>query len=239
LSFLYSAKFWPNIFVSKMPFKIYEYQKMVGSSYILPTDCILDLGCGNGLQTCLLSKKARKVIGIDICNLKKAEEKKRRIEGKYDVEFLRTRLQDAPFQNGMFDKIFSFCVVEHIPEYVEILRLCYSYLKSGGELIISVDSLEGIPSYLKANHAKKHAVSHYFKKEELEKLLKDLVFREIHVQPVFCSNLAYRWYRKGIHNGFSYGIYEAMWKWLLLSVSEFFFLSRKSKGIFLIASCRK
>lgn len=238
MSLLYSIRLWPNIYVCNNPFKIFEYRTLTRLTRFSGTELVLDLGCGSGLQTCCLASKVRKVVGIDICDLAKAEEKARRIRGKVAVEFLRTRVQDAAFPDGMFDKIFSFCVIEHIPEYWEILQKCSALLKHQGELIISVDSLETIPSEIKAVHAKEHAVSHYFQCEELRNLLQELLFRDVDVQPMFRSKLAARMFCRGIQTGFSYTARGAILRWLALRVSEY--LSRKSmEGIFLVATCRK
>ncbi|MFO7890236.1 MAG: class I SAM-dependent methyltransferase [bacterium] len=235
---LYSSRFFPNIYVTGSPFKIYEYHSLLRFTRFSGNELILDLGCGSGLQTCLLAKKSSKVFGLDVGDLTKAEAKAHRLENKLNIQFINTRLQDAPFSNGMFDKIFSFCVIEHIPEYLEILQLCHSLLKKGGELIISVDSLAGIPADLKNRHARQHAVSHYFRYEELKDLLTELTFREVRIKPMFCSKLAHTWFRKGILKGFSYGIKKAIMMWLAMSIFEFFCCKRK-EGIFLTAHCRK
>ncbi len=109
--FLYSTRMFPNIYVYGNPFKILEYGHLVSLTTFSGIELVLDVGCGSGLQTCCLARKARKVIGLDICDLAKAEEKGRRIQSRFEVEFIRSRLQEALFSDGMFDRIFSFSVV--------------------------------------------------------------------------------------------------------------------------------
>jgi ubiquinone/menaquinone biosynthesis C-methylase UbiE len=238
MRFLYKRRFWPNIYVSKNPFKIYEYNRMIHLAHPNTSDVVLDFGCGNGLQACLLAKKSRKVIGIDICNLAKAEAKKQVMNVRYQVEFIQSRLERAHFSKGLFDKIFGFCVLEHLSEYRETLMLFHKFLKDGGELILSVDSLESIPSDLKAKHAREHSVKHYFQREEIQTLLHQFCYKDVHIEPMICSHAGYRMFRQGIQNGFNYGIGESMWKWLLLNISENL-NGKREKGIFLTVHCRK
>lgn len=235
---LYRNRLFPNIFLRKDPFKILEYRHLIKGTRFTGTELVLDLGCGNGLQTCCLAKRVSKVIGLDICDLTKAEAKAQRLQGRCEVEFLQSRLQEAPFADGTFDKIFSFCVIEHIPEYKEILRMCCDFLKSQGELIITVDSLEGIPAELKAIHAKEHAVSHYFRSQELRNLLQELPLREVEVQPLLRSKLAAKMFCRGIQTGFSYTVGGALKRWIVLCVLESI-CRRSNEGIFLVARCRK
>ncbi len=238
MNFLYSARLFPNIYVSKSPFKIFEYRHLTGLTRFSGTELVLDLGCGSGLQTCCLARKARKVIGLDICDLAKAEEKGRRIRSRFEVEFIHSRLQDASFPNGTFDRIFSFCVIEHILEFREILQKCCDLLKSPGELILSVDSLAAIPSKLKKIHEKDHAVSHYFMSEELRSLLQELPFSEVDVHSLLRSGLAAKMFCRGIQSRFSYSISGAVLRWFALCVSESL-CRRSGEGVFLAARCRK
>ncbi len=108
---VYSSRLFPNIWAYSNPMKILEFQTMVGLAGFSGDDVVLDLGCGNGLQTCCLAKMAKRVVGVDIGDMSKAEDKARRVASKVNVQFLQSRLQDAPFSDEMFDKVFSFCVI--------------------------------------------------------------------------------------------------------------------------------
>jgi ubiquinone/menaquinone biosynthesis C-methylase UbiE len=238
MSILYSARFFPNIYVSQNPFKILEYQHLMDLTEFSGAELVLDWGCGSGLQTLLLAEKARKVIGLDIRDLSKAEKKARRVEGRLNVKFLQGRMQDSPFPDGMFDKVFCICVLEHIPEYREVLQECFNLLKDDGELLLSVDSLAGLPPDLVDKHAKDHSVSHYFDAEELQELLSAVMFQEVKVHPIMRSKFAKWMFCNGIRGGFSYTVQGAMARWLALSVSEFF-CPKREEGIFLLARGRK
>jgi len=236
-SLLYSSRFFPNIWVCQNPLKVFEYRHLVALTRFSGSELVLDLGCGSGLQTCCLARMSRKVIGIDIADLSKAQDKARRVAGKLHVEFIQTRLQDAAFERGTFDRIFSFCVIEHIPEYRQVMELCASLLKPGGEFVISVDSLHGVSDELRATHALRHHVHHYFQAEELRSLLSECGFGDVQVHAILRSRLAARLFCRGIRGGFSYTLGETFWRWLCLCVAET--LSPKdAPGVFLVARCR-
>jgi 2-polyprenyl-3-methyl-5-hydroxy-6-metoxy-1,4-benzoquinol methylase len=185
-----------------------------------------------------LAKHAKRVVGIDIADLSKAEAKARRLASKVDVEFLRSRLQDAPFSDESFDKVFSFCVIEHIPEYREIMQKCFDLLKPGGEFVISVDSLHGIDPELKALHAERHHVVHYFEAPELHAILSECGFGEVHIQGLYRSKYSEKLFSRGILDDFSHTLSATFRRWLTLRITES--LSPKSEeGIFLVAKCRK
>lgn len=59
-------------------------------------------------------------------------------------------------------------MIEHISNYVEVLREAYRILKKDGQMIFSVDCLESIEdNELLEKHKKEHYVEKYFKREEL------------------------------------------------------------------------
>jgi SAM-dependent methyltransferase len=53
----------------------------------------------------------------------------------------RTFLNDAPLEEGTFDRVFSISVLEHVPadEMPGIVKRAYNLLKPGGMLVVTVD----------------------------------------------------------------------------------------------------
>jgi 2-polyprenyl-3-methyl-5-hydroxy-6-metoxy-1,4-benzoquinol methylase len=224
--------------VTLNPFKVTEFGRLVGLTSFLGDECVLDFGCGSGLQTLCLARRVARVVGIDIGDLTKAEERHRRMACSGEVQFIRARLQDARFHAGTFDKVFSFCVIEHIPEYRETMELCRALLKPGGEFIISVDSLHDVPGELKAEHSRRHHVQHYFEAAELRALLAECGFRDVHVEAMFRSRPARRLFCRGIERQFRYTLAETFWGWLVISIGDRLASSR-ADGVFLAARARR
>src|ERR1035437_10129097 len=114
----------PSVWMLRNPFKIYECQELMRDSGLSAGDSILDLGCGRGMQTQLLAESCSSAVGVDT-----SEEqigyanlfvRHSRVEPK--VKFICSTLQQARLPGGSFDKVFSFCVLEHIPKLHEVLK---------------------------------------------------------------------------------------------------------------------
>lgn len=84
-----------------------------------PNDTVLDIGCGNGALTYDLSKKVKKVIGIDLNkeNVKIAKEK----YPAPNIEYIIADTTNYKF-NQKFDAIVLSNVLEHIKNRVEFLN---------------------------------------------------------------------------------------------------------------------
>jgi len=119
--------------------KDYEKESKLVLSKIGSGKDILDVGCGTGTHSCIVSKKSNLVVGIDIS--------KHMIEiasGKYNdienLEFLNTSVEDYAEQSAdKFDLIISmFNVVNHISSLESLLSFfdaCSKLLKEGGLII--------------------------------------------------------------------------------------------------------
>lgn len=229
---------FPNIYLYNNPYKIFEYRELVKHTRFSKTDRLLDLGCGAGIQACCLARRVRLVVGLDICDLSQAKQMARMLDDRHHVEFIRGRLQDSHLPDKSFDKIFSFCVIEHIPDYTDVLRACRDILVMDGEMILSVDSLATIPLDVKARHAKKHAVVKYFRPEELRQILHKTGFRHISVYPMLRSKHAARMFSRGIQNNFRYTPMQTVFEYVMLCLFESVCRSNEG-GVFLAARCRK
>lgn len=209
LRWFYNGLF-PSIWLYSNPFRIAEYQAVLKGVDLRKTDRVLDIGCGAGIQTYCIGMRVGKTIGIDLVDPRHANSEQHRIEGKADVEFRNSRLQDSGFAPGSFDKIFSFCVIEHIPEYDEIFRLCHRMLKPGGSLHFSVDALASITDErLLAKHKVDHQVVQYFTPRGIEAALRAAGFEQVQASYLFRSSLAKRLFEDGIRRRFSYRLLES------------------------------
>lgn len=133
---------------------------------------ILDVGCADGYITEKLSKKARKVVGIDInCKLINLAIKKNR---RKNVEYICSDIMNYNFKEK-FDFIILSNVLEHIEKRIELLKKLKLY---GSVLLIRVPLIDRswLPLYKKKlGYEYRTADSHYIEytylsfKRELEK----------------------------------------------------------------------
>ncbi|CAG1004019.1 Arsenite methyltransferase [Methanosarcinales archaeon] len=235
-------RLYPHTFFTFSPFKIYEFAELQRGLKISKDEMVLDIGCGSGLQTMLIGKKCKKVIGIDISEkaITIAKSISHYMKGRFNIEFRCIKLENANFENEFFDRIFSFCVIEHISNYSEILKEAHRILKNNGQMIFSVDSLENIKDIkLVEKHKKQHFVEKYFKKEELKTILEEIGFKRIEIYPIFKSNFARELFiEKVINRSSKFGFIIPILTYWVLRYEEYKYRD-EDKGIFLIAKCYK
>lgn len=154
---------------------IHRYQEVV--PYIASKDTILDLACGTGFGSDVLSSHTEGiVIGGDI-----AIEVIKECNSTWKRKNLLFEMLDGtklPYNDAYFDKIVSFETIEHTEYYLEMLREFFRALKPGGLLFLSTPNfLVNSPSGVVTNpyHTQE------FTYDELKKMLYD-VFTDIKIK---------------------------------------------------------
>ena len=237
---LRNSRFYPHIYFASSPFKIVEYARMREGISFRPDDLILDVGCGAGLQTLLFGMRAKQIIGIDPNPnaVGRAVSDHRECAPRIPAEFRTTTIENAGFPAGMFSKVFSVCVLEHIPNYRSALKECFRVLRPGGVLSISCDSLETIDDEgLKRMHAEQHHVEHLFTAESLKADLERMGFQNVQVYSIFRSGFARNLFMRAIRNNFQFRQSTSIGLSWLLRLTDF--VTRSDPGLFLIARAVK
>jgi len=108
---------------------------------IKSSDVILDAGCGEGFISYKLSKKAKKVVGIDIS--KEVIDYNQKISNS-KLEFLTLDLNDLSKKNdGRFDKIICMDVLEHANNFTSIIDNFSKVVKNGGIVLATIPIYKG------------------------------------------------------------------------------------------------
>jgi len=76
---------------------------------------VLDLGCNTGYGTFLLSKNARRIVGVDVSL--KAITRAKSLYHADNLEFIHTDGKTVPIADRSFDVIVAFQILEHIVDY--------------------------------------------------------------------------------------------------------------------------
>jgi len=101
---------------------------------------ILEIGCGVGAQTAIISSqnKESEIVSIDISK-RSIDIAKTKIE-KLGIKNVTFRVQDvralSKAKDGVFDHIFICFLLEHLSNPVEILRMVKKMLKPGGTITV-------------------------------------------------------------------------------------------------------
>lgn len=171
-----------------------EYQSLKRMLALRPSDHLLDVGSGDGFWTASFSTHAARVTGLEpderMLNLA------RRLYQRPNVEYVQGSAESIPYPSNTFDKVVSVSCLEHFANPLQGLREMARVLKPGGRLAISVDSLlaENSPPSFREWHTRRHFVTHYFNREELEGMMKTVGLRcePERTEHLFRSRLAAR-----------------------------------------------
>lgn len=188
-------KLFPNrlVLVQVGPQKLIEFDEIARMAGLNPDDSVLDIGCGIGLQTLLLGKHSRHVLGIDLSNraIETADAIARASLLSSSVTFVQGDVAETDFDKNSFSKIVSFCVLEHIPDWPRVLKKAHEWLAPGGYLVISVDSLATIKDNdVIRKHKKDYSVVTYFDSQTLASGLRDAGFSCIELRSILKSRHA-------------------------------------------------
>jgi SAM-dependent methyltransferase len=197
----------PRAWMRPNPFKVYEFHEVVSPSNLQTDHKVIDLGSGHGYAAWLLAERCASVIGIEPSQ--KAVEYAQRFSGRSrrkNVEFISTVLERAELPANSFDRIYSFCVLEHIENLETVLAVAYSILKPGGEMHVSVDSLGNISDKeLIAKHKRDHAVHQYFTPVSIRQAFEAAGFSVMQAYPIMTGSFAGQEFEKRIRGDYGYG----------------------------------
>lgn len=152
---------------------------------------MLDLGCGGGRNTVMLSQKNFNVYGCDSSSamIRETQEKLRGICNceKPNERILLSEMSMLPFKNEFFDIILSNGVIHNafnVEEYKRTLNECYRTLKEESTLYLSIFTSDTIDSEVKLVEGTSNIYITpdglrmvLFNKEEIIKLLAAIGFR--------------------------------------------------------------
>jgi len=193
LRMLSAVRLYPNRFFIREPFKIVEYEALMSLADLQPSDSVLDVGCGSGLQTVMMSQRCDEIQGVDLSegSLEYARRLARFASRKKNIELIAGDITRLELPESHFDKVLSYCVLEHIPDWELALRRIHRCLRPGGRLIISVDSLSSIKDQgTIEKHRKHNHVAHYFHRDDLKASLEGAGFGDVRVRSIFTSEHA-------------------------------------------------
>lgn len=99
----------------------------------LGTDICLDIGCGKGELSALLSKRVNRVIAVDLAD--KMVEYAQSNNAAENIEYICGNILDMVYAPSSFDIIISTATAHHLP-YGWLLEFAKDKLRPGGKLII-------------------------------------------------------------------------------------------------------
>ncbi|MBI5399101.1 methyltransferase domain-containing protein [Candidatus Saganbacteria bacterium] len=164
---------------NKIDFLIQKRRIKLIENFVPPNSYILDIGCGYYPQNLInLRQKIKQAVGIDkdIPDTVLAP----------NIRFIKTEFKTIiPLPNNEFDCVLILAVLEHLDHPPEIIRECYRVLKPGGRIIITIPTNYSkaillILAYL--GLISKEEIfdhKHYFRKEEINKMLLQAKFKKI------------------------------------------------------------
>ncbi len=110
-----------------------------------PGDRILELGSGVGV---LADEIARKLDSGKLTGVENSAEQLAQCPEPYDkLEFIRADVQDLPFVDDLFDKVYGRYILEHVPQPDQVVIEALRVLKPGGAVYFQENAILHLEFY--------------------------------------------------------------------------------------------
>ncbi|HET8549796.1 MAG TPA: methyltransferase domain-containing protein [Bryobacteraceae bacterium] len=96
---------------------------------------VLDLGCGTGYGAAELAIAAASVIAVDVATNVIVDASK--AYARANLRFVPGSAARLPFRDASFDLIVAYEVIEHLPDWPELIRETRRVLAPGGQVLLS------------------------------------------------------------------------------------------------------
>lgn len=139
-----SYKFWDRVSgwskaESAANSTLVKYLNHKIGTLIMPSDTVLDFGCGTGTITLRIARNANKVYGVDVSGgmLKRAQQnlKNQHID---NAVFTKITTLNEMFKDDFFQVTTTFNVLQYIENRKELFSQFYKLLTTQGTLIVAV-----------------------------------------------------------------------------------------------------
>jgi ubiquinone/menaquinone biosynthesis C-methylase UbiE len=97
---------------------------------------VLDVGCGSGLFFGQIASQADMVVGVDVSR-KLLLKAKKQAEAFGNVFVLQADADHLPFTDGFFEVVFSFTVLQNMPNPAETLGEFKRVAEFGGRVVVT------------------------------------------------------------------------------------------------------
>jgi ubiquinone biosynthesis O-methyltransferase len=98
---------------------------------------ILDVGCGDGALTYLMSMDGPKVVGIDTSPLAISYARQMTRSLNSQLEFVVGSALQIPFGDAAFDIVTAIDIIEHMDKPDDMIKECRRAVKPGGLVVLS------------------------------------------------------------------------------------------------------
>lgn len=112
-----------------------------------PTDCFLDVGCGEGYYTIALSQQAGYTTGVDMSWSILSVLKSLKAFPDHKLQLVNSDVERLPFANRSFDKILCSHVLEHVLDDRAVLSEIHRVLTDEGQAVLAIP-LKYTPQYM-------------------------------------------------------------------------------------------
>lgn len=148
------------------------------ASNFIKNKIVLDIACGEGYGSNLLSKNASKVIAVDI-----DKETLEHAKNKYstsNIDFKHGSVTNIPLLSKSIDVIVSFETLEHILEHEKMIDEFKRVIKDDGIIIISSPNKLNYTD--KVNHVNTHHLKELYESEFIDLMKNNFEFFDIYYQ---------------------------------------------------------
>jgi 2-polyprenyl-6-hydroxyphenyl methylase/3-demethylubiquinone-9 3-methyltransferase len=115
------------------PWRVGFLKRIVSSSSLQPSGLsLLDIGCGGGLLTEELSRMGFSVTGIDRSKESLLVAREHAMQGGLCIDYQIASAESLPFREATFDVVTCCDVLEHIPNWKDVIKEISSVLRPNG-----------------------------------------------------------------------------------------------------------
>ena len=176
------------------------------------TQNVLDLGCGDGFLSYRMAEQGYQVTSMDLSlnRLKRFKEQADRL----NIKQIEGDISKVDLPSESFDLIVCSEVIEHLPDYKDVLVEVWRLLKKGGHFIVTVPNNQRLKIFTCPHCLKKFYQDDHVNSFTIETLSEDLIcagFKVEYVQVLYSKILNQIQY----HLKLAYGQFVKSSDWIL------------------------